>query len=40
MMELFGVNGSRLKVVNYFRKNAPSEMFDRFLNTFLIKMGH
>ena len=32
-MKLSGENIHRLKAVNYFRKNAPSWMFDRVLNT-------
>ena len=35
-MELFWENNWRLNVVNYFRKIAPSYMFDRVLNTLLL----
>ena len=31
----FYENSSQLKAINYFRKNAPSQMFDRVLNTLL-----
>ena len=33
MMESFRKTNWRLLVVNYFRKNAPSKMLDRVLNT-------
>ena len=35
-MELFRENSWRLKAVNYFRKKAPSQMFDWVLNTPLL----
>ena len=34
-MDLFCKNTERLLAVNYFRKNAPSQMFDWVLNTLL-----
>ena len=32
-MELFCKNSERFVAINYFRKNIPSQMFDRVLNT-------
>ena len=36
--EFFCINSLQLLVVNYFRKKAPTQMFDQVLNTLLIPM--
>ena len=35
----FCENSFRLKIVNYFRQNAPSNMFYRVLNTPQLSLG-
>ena len=37
--ECFCVNNLQIKVVNWIRKSTPSQMFERVLNTPLLKAG-